>query len=199
MLTDLVDHVIGVDPDRDRITLAIVDAATQGAVGSAGFATTPRGYRDAVRWVDTLTAADRRAWSVEGAGSYGAGLTSSLAATGEFVIEFDHPAARPSKDGAKSDTLDAFRAAREALGRTSWSTPRSRGAREGLRALIAARDSAKIARTQAINVLRALILTAPSTSGRTFAPGPPPDCSTPAPGYARTQQLTPSCPRRSWP
>ncbi len=161
MLADLVDHVIGVDPDRDRITLGIIDAATQAALGNATFATTPHGYRAAMRWADTLTAADRRAWSIEGAGSYGAGLAGTLASAGEFVVEFDHPTVRASKDGAKSDTLDAYRAAREVLGRTSWSTPRSRGAREGLRALIAARDSAKVARTQAINVLKALILTAP--------------------------------------
>lgn len=108
-----------------------------------------------------MTSSSRRAWSIEGAGSYGAGLTSALTRADEFVIEFDHPTRRASKDGAKSDALDAVRAAREALGRTSWSTPRARGAREGLRALIAARDSAKVSRTSAINVLRALIMTAP--------------------------------------
>jgi len=30
MLADLVDHVIGVDPDRDRVTAAVVCAKTQG-------------------------------------------------------------------------------------------------------------------------------------------------------------------------
>lgn len=162
LLAELVDHVVGVDPDRDRITIALVDAATQGTVGSPQvFSTTPRGYRAAIRWADTMTSSSRRAWSIEGAGSYGAGLTSALTRAGEFVIEFDHPTGRASKDGAKSDALDAVRAAREALGRTSWSTPRARGAREGLRALIAARDSAKVSRTSAINVLRALVMTAP--------------------------------------
>ncbi len=160
-LAELVDHVIGVDPDRDRITIGIVAAETQGAVGSTSFPTTPQGYRAAIGWADGLTRTGRRAWSIEGAGSYGAGLAAALGSVGEFVIEFDHPTGRASKDGAKSDTLDAFRAAREALGRSTWSTPRARGAREGLRALIAARDSAKVARTQAINVLRALVLTAP--------------------------------------
>ncbi len=32
MLTQLVHHVIGVDPDRDWITLAVVDAHTSGVV-----------------------------------------------------------------------------------------------------------------------------------------------------------------------
>ena len=160
-LADLVDHVIGVDPDRDRITAAVVCAKTQGELGSRVFPATARGYGQAVRWADTYTSPGRRAWSIESTGSYGAGLATALAGKGEFVIEFDHPSARPSKDGAKSDSLDAVRAAREILGRTTWATPRSRGVREGLRTLITARDSAKLARVAAINVLKALVVTAP--------------------------------------
>jgi hypothetical protein len=34
-LAELVDHVIGVDPDRDRITAAIVCATTQGELSIA--------------------------------------------------------------------------------------------------------------------------------------------------------------------
>lgn len=161
MLADLVDHVIGVDPDRDRITLAIVHARSQELLTTTTLTTSPRGYREALQWANHHTGAGPRAWSIEGTGSYGAGLLCALNAAAETVIEFDHPLTPAAKDGAKSDTLDAVRAAREILGRTTWSTPRSRGAREGLRALIAARDSAKVSRTAAINVLRALILTAP--------------------------------------
>lgn len=163
MLADLVDHVIGVDPDRDRVTVAVVCARTQGVIASSAFSTTPRGYRAALRWAAEHTEPTRRAWAIEGAGGYGAGLAASLAIANELVLEFDHPTARPSKDGAKTDELDAVRAARETLGRTSWATPRARGAREGLRTLIAARDSAKIARVSAINVLKALIVTCPVT------------------------------------
>jgi len=161
MLTDLIDHVLGVDPDRDRITVAVVAARTQGAIASNDFPTTPRGYRAALHWADEHTERGRRVWAIEGAGGYGAGLAATLAAQNERVIEFDHPTARPSKDGAKTDALDAIRATRETLGRTSWAAPRSRGAREGLRTLITARDSAKIARVSAINVLKALIVTCP--------------------------------------
>lgn len=147
-LAELVDHVIGVDPDRDRITAAVVCSRTQGEVATRVFATTARGYGQAMRWAKEYTAEGRRAWSIESTGSYGAGLAAALSAKGEFVIEFDHPSARPSKDGAKSDSLDAVRAAREILGRKTWATPRSRGTREGLRTLITARDSAKLARVQ---------------------------------------------------
>ncbi len=162
MLAELVDHVIGVDPDRDRITAAVVDATTSSHLVTAQFPTTPRGYRAAVRWADQHTDPARRAWSIEGAGSYGAGLAKFLMDNDEFVIEFDHPTIPPAKDRAKSDALDAVRAAREVLSRRTWSTPRARGAREGLRTLIVARDSAKVARTAAINALRALIVTAPA-------------------------------------
>ena len=160
-LAELVDHVIGVDPDRDRVTAAVVSVAMQGELAAATFPATRRGYGQALRWAKTLTVDERRAWAIESTGSYGAGLAATLAEKGEFVIEFDHPSTRASKDGAKSDSLDAVRAARETLGRKTWATPRSRGLREGLRTLIVARDSAKLARVAAINVLKALIVTAP--------------------------------------
>ena len=161
MLEDLVEHVIGVDPDRDRITAAVVCAKTQGELAAKTFPATGRGYRAAQRWAGGYSSPSRRAWAIESSGSFGAGLATALAEAGEFVIEFDHPTKRATKDGAKSDTLDAVRAARESLGRSNWSTPRSRGAREGLRTLIVARDSAKLARVAAINILKAFVVTAP--------------------------------------
>ena len=161
MLADLVDHVIGVDPDRDRITIAVVDAKTQGQLACSEFPTTPAGYIKAIEWADDYTSAERRVWSVEGAGSYGSGLCQALTAEAEWSIEFDRPSTRAAKDGAKSDSLDAVRAAREVLGRKRWSTPRARGAREGLRALLVARSGAQLARTAAINELKSLVLTAP--------------------------------------
>lgn len=161
MLADLVEHVIGVDPDRDRITTAVVVAGTQTEVARGEFLTTAAGYRQAMEWADEHSRSESRVWSIEGAGSYGAGLTATLEAEAEWVIEFDRPSTRPTRDGAKSDGLDAVRAAREVLGRTKWSTPRSRGAREGLRTVLVARSGAQAARTAAINQLKAVVLTAP--------------------------------------
>jgi transposase len=103
MLVDLVDHVIGVDLDLDRITLAVVCAKTQGELVSKVFDTTARLSRRPVL-AETHTTAGRRAWAIEWSGSFGSGLASSLAEQGEFVIEFDHPTTRASKDGAKSDS-----------------------------------------------------------------------------------------------
>lgn len=161
MLADLVGHVIGVDPDRDRITAAVVVAGTQAEVARGEFPTTAAGYRQVIEWADEYSSPASRVWSIEGAGSYGAGLTATLETEAEWVIEFDRPSTRPTRDGTKSDGLDALRAAREILGRTRWSTPRARGAREGLRAVLVARSGAQTARTAAINQLKAAVLTAP--------------------------------------
>ena len=41
MLADIVDHVIGIDPDRDRITASLVEASTGGELATEAFETTP--------------------------------------------------------------------------------------------------------------------------------------------------------------
>jgi len=161
MLAEFVDHVIGVDPDRDRFTVSLIVAVSGGEVASEEFAATRRGYSEAVEWADTYSAAESRAWVLEGAGSYGSGLCQTLSREAEWVIEFDRPTVRSARDGAKTDHLDALRAGREALGRVKWADPRARGSREGLRALLVARNGAQQSRTAAINELRALVLTAP--------------------------------------
>jgi transposase len=154
-----VDHVIGVDPDRDRITIAVVEAATTGVIAQTVVTADPAGYRQALVFAAVHTSVGRRVWSIEGAGSYGAGLAATAADAGEWVVGFDRPEGRAARDGAKSDALDAVRAARELLGRARWAQPRARGAREAIRALLGCRDSAQRARTAAINELKALIVT----------------------------------------
>ena len=153
------EHVIGIDPDRDRVTASVVDTATTGEQATAVFETTQKGYERLLKWADQHTQTAGRVWSVEGTGSYGAGAASYLASRGELVVEFNNPT--PTADGAKTDTLDARRAARQTLGRPWPSTPRARGDREALRVLETTRRGAITARTSAINELKALIVTAP--------------------------------------
>ena len=161
MLAEHVDHVVGIDPDRDRITAAVVAADSGGVIDTAEFETTASGYAELVGWADTHTEPESRAWSIEGAGSYGAGATEHLSHLGEWVIEFDRPTISTRKDRAKTDTLDAVRAAREALGRNQLSQPRTGPEGQALRALTIARDGAQRARVAAINELRSLVVTAP--------------------------------------
>jgi transposase len=106
-------------------------------------------------------ASGRRVWAVEGTGSFGAGLTSLLVDQGEWVVEVDRPKRPARRNGAKSDVLDATRAAREVLAREHLAQPRARGDREALRVLLATRRCVVDARTKAINQLKALIVSAP--------------------------------------
>jgi transposase len=97
------------------------------------------GYADALA-VAELHAPGRRAFAVEGSGSYGAGLTRFLTASGEQVFEVGR---LPKQRGrGKTDALDAVRAARAVLSQERPATPRSNGEREALRALMAAREGA---------------------------------------------------------
>ena len=160
MLATMVENVIGIDPDRDWVTASVVDTATTGEQTSEVFETTQVGYDRLLKWADQHTQTADRAWFVEGTGSYGAGVTSFLSAQGEWVVEFNKPNPT-SGDGAKTDTLDARRAARQVLGRSRLSIPRVRGDREALRVLETTRRGAITARTAAINELKALLVTAP--------------------------------------
>jgi transposase len=103
----------------------------------------------------------RRCWAVEGAGSFGVGLTAVLQQRGEWVVEVGRPKRPASRSGAKSDALDAVRAAREVLGHARPAIPRRRGEREALRALLTTRRSATTARVAAVGQLKALIVGAP--------------------------------------
>ena len=161
MLADIVDHVIGIDPDRDQITASLVEASTGGELATEAFETTRGGYERLVAWADRHTSRESRAWAVEGSGSYGSGACAHLSAAREQVIEFSHPRTAATSDGAKTDALDARRAAREVLGRPDLAVPRARGRREALRALETTRRGAQTARTAAINELKALIISAP--------------------------------------
>ena len=157
MLAELVDHVIGVDPDRDWITVAALDSRTSGVLATDRFAAT----RDAMAWADAHTVESERAWVIEGTASYGRGLTMALHARDELVIEFDRPMRKATRDGAKSDALDAIRAARAALGRDKLNQPRAHhGIREAIRVHTVARAGAVRARTAAVNELKAFIVTA---------------------------------------
>lgn len=134
MLAELVDHVIGVDPDRDWITVAAVEARTSGVLATERFPASDDGYRDAVLWADAPSVTSERAWVIEGTASYERGLSVLVQRRGEWVIVLDRAERKAAKDGAKSDALDAIRAAREALGRERLAQPRAHsGMREAIR------------------------------------------------------------------
>jgi hypothetical protein len=161
MLADLVDVVIGVDTHKDTHTAAVVTAATGAVVEQATVPATPAGYRQLLQLAGQQPG--QRVWAIEGTGGYGAGLTRFLSANHEQVVELDRPKRTARRHGAKSDPIDATRAAREALGRDRLAQPRAAGQRAALAVRLAARRSAVQATTDAQCQLHALVVAAPET------------------------------------
>jgi transposase len=140
MLADLVDVVIGVDTHKHTHIAAVVTAATGAVVDQATVSATPAGYQQLLRLAGEHSG--QRVWAIESTGGYGAGLTRFLAAHQERVVELDRPKRAARRHGAKSDPIDAARAAREALGRDRLAQPRAAGQRAARSVRLAARRSA---------------------------------------------------------
>jgi transposase len=100
MLAEVVELVIGVDTHTDTHTAAVVVAATGALVETVTVPADPGGYES------LLAVAGRhgglRAFAVEGAGGYGAGLARHLAAAGEVVVELDRPAGAERCGGGRA-------------------------------------------------------------------------------------------------
>jgi transposase len=156
-LADDYDYVIGGDPDRDTIDLAVLDTATGSIRAHLEESADGAGYARMLSWARNH-APGRRVWALEGTGSFAAGLAGELALAGEDVVEVG---ALKRARGAKNDRLDAVRAARTAMAREHQSSPRVRGLREAIRALAATRQAVLVSRTKAINELKSLIVVSP--------------------------------------
>jgi transposase len=89
MLACRVDGVIGVDTHRGTLTAAAV-TAVGGLLGQLTAAADAAGYRRLLAFARAHVPG-RRCFAVEGAGSYGAGLTRLLVDHGEWVVEVDWP------------------------------------------------------------------------------------------------------------
>ena len=139
-LAGVIDGMIGVDTHRDTLAAAATDLVG-GLLAQTSVRTDAAGYRHLLDFAQAQVPG-RRCWAVEGAGSYGAGLAAFLQARGERVVEVARPKRTARRTGAKSDALDAVRAAREALAQDHLLAPRRRGDREALRVLLATRHSA---------------------------------------------------------
>ena len=130
-------------------------------LGQTTVATDPKGYRDLLVWARAR--GEVEAWGVEGTGSFGAALARFLRETDQRVIEVNRPDRRTRRQRGKSDPVDAEAAARAVLAGEATAVPKDRDDRvEMVRALRMARSSAVKARTQAINGLKALVVTAPA-------------------------------------
>lgn len=151
--------VIGVDTHKDLHVAVALDGLGR-RLGSTAIATTTAGYRSLMAWADALGAVE--AFGVEGTGSYGAGLARHLRSADRHVVEVLRPNRQARRRSGKSDPVDAEAAARAVLSGEACGSPKSGDDLvEMIRVLRVARSTAKKARTQAMNALKSLLVTAP--------------------------------------
>jgi transposase len=107
---------------------------------------------------------------MEGTGSYG-GLRALLRQRGVRVVEVVRPSRQHRRNRGKSDLIDAEAAARGFLGGEATAQPRGGDAAiTMIRSLRVAREAMVNQRTQTINQLRALMVTAPPELRQSLVP-----------------------------
>lgn len=149
----------GIDTHKSTHHVAIVDE-TGRPIEDREFQTTPAGYAEIVAFFQAHETVERV--GVEGTGSYGAGITRALSAAGIVVMEIARPNRQHRRLKGKSDPIDAHQAALGVIADTQTATPkRGDGNVESLRLLMAERHSAVKARSQTMNQIHGLLITAP--------------------------------------
>lgn len=153
--------VVGVDTHARNHVFAILDAANGALLDTQTFPTSPAGINRSIAWVARRTNADADTlWVIEGAASYGAILAGTVSAAGYPVSEAPRMDVKRNHGVGKSDALDAHRLAMAVLPLEVEKLRRPRlndGVRQGLRILIAARNSMAQDRTRSVNALNALV------------------------------------------
>lgn len=151
--------ILGVDTHLDTHVGVAIDGV--GRVLGTLIAPVGRlGYQELLHWCRSFGECTRA--GVEGTGTYGAGLARVLRDAGIEVLEVNRPDRSRRRLRGKSDPTDAENAARAVLSGDATAVPKQQsGVVEAMRAITVARRSAVKAKTQAINQLRALLVTAP--------------------------------------
>lgn len=154
-----VEIILGVDTHLDVHVGVVIDTAGR-VMGALSVGTNHDGYQQLLCWAQKFGVL--RSAGVEGTGSYGAALTQLLQGSGVTVIEINRPDRSRRRGRGKSDVTDAESAARSVLVRDASAIPKAHnGLAEALRTLNLVRRSAVKAKTQTINQIRALLVSAP--------------------------------------
>lgn len=150
----------GVDTHGLTHHAAVIDSLGR-HLADQEFPATIGGYRDLLQWMHSH--GKLVAVGVEGTGAYGAELARVLSAAGVTVIDVDRPDRKTRRMKGKSDPIDAYAAATAVASGRATGVPKSRdGLVEAVRVLRVARRSAVKARTQAMNQIRTLLVSAPA-------------------------------------
>ena len=155
-----VQVIIGVDTHKDQHVAVAIDGRGV-RLDEKYVPVAVCGYEELERWSRSL--GQIHAFGIEGTGSYGAGLARFLTDRSHTVVEVNRPDRSVRYRKGKSDPTDAEMAARSVLAGVADATPKSgEGEVEMIRMLKSAKDSAIKARTQAVNQMKALVVTAPA-------------------------------------
>jgi transposase len=151
---------VGVDTHKStHVAVALTEVG--GHLAEATISADSAGYQQLERWA--LALGTRITFGVEGTGSYGAGLASYLRRRGQRVVEVTRPNRQARHLKGKNDALDAENAARAVLAGTATALPKSGdGDVEMIRQVKIAKDTAVKARSQAMIILKTVIVTAPA-------------------------------------
>lgn len=160
------DVIIGVD--THKLTHAAVAINVLGArLGTMIIPVNGRGYQALEAWAQSLGPV--RAFGVEGTGSYGAGLSRFLCDQGHAVLEVNRPNRQLRYQKGKNDPLDAESAARAVLSGQATAVPKAgTSSVEMIRHLKVARDTAVKGRSQAMQTLKAIIVSSPAALREQF-------------------------------
>jgi transposase len=152
--------IIGVDTHKDTHT-AVALNALGARIGAITIPVNQDGYRQIEAWACAFGSV--RAFGIECTGSYGAGLSRALQASGHRVLDVNRADRSARRRHGKDDPLDAEAAARAVLSGQATALAKSGiSSVEMIRHLKLARDSAVKARAQAMQMLKALIVSAPA-------------------------------------
>ena len=166
--------LIGVDPHKASVALAVVDEAVGELVERASFPQNRAGLRALERWAKRFP---ERRWAVENAGGLGRHLAGRLAATGESVVDVPPKlSARvrvlSSGNARKNDGVDALATALAASRNELLAGVDPEVGSEVLRLLSERREDLVAERTRALNRLHGLLrdLVPGGVSGTLSAP-----------------------------
>lgn len=160
VLTGSVDAVIGVDTHRDTLAAAVV-TPVGAVVAEHQVSASADGYRTLLEFGHAHSPGTR-SWAVEGAGSYGAGLSVFLSEHCEQVVEVARPKAASTSSGTpKRRDRRGPRRPRSPQPRAPEHATQAREPRSPPCADQHPGQRAVTARTWAINHLKALIVSAP--------------------------------------
>ena len=155
-----VQVIIGVDTHKDQHVAVAIDGRGV-RLDEKYVPAAVCGYEELEVWSRSL--GQIHAFGIEGTGSYGAGLARFLTDRSHTVVEVNRPDRSVRYRKGKSDPTDAEMAARSVLAGVADATPKSgEGEVEMIRMLKSAKNSAIMARTQAVNQMKALVVTAPA-------------------------------------